>query len=97
MGKVTLEGYIVVGSAELKVVKEALADHITLTRQEEGCLIFEVAQDSVDKNRFNVYELFSSQTTFKFHQDRVRDSVWGALTKNVKRHYQVSSQSCGLV
>ena len=92
MGKVILEGYILVRNNDLNAVIAALAGHIKLTRQEQGCLLFEVTQDSGDKNRFNVYEVFSNQTAFEFHQARVRHSVWGTITKDVERHYQVSEQ-----
>ena len=92
MGKVILEGYILVRKDDLNAVTAALAGHIKLTRQEQGCLLFEVTQDNDDKNRFNVYEVFSNQTAFEFHQTRVRHSVWGTITKDVERHYQVSEQ-----
>lgn len=93
MKKIILEGYILVRNGDLNAVTEALACHIKLTRQEEGCLLFEVGQDSGDKNRFNAHEVFSNQTAFEFHQARVRHSAWGAITKDVERHYQVSEQS----
>ena len=92
MGKVILEGYILVRNNDLNAVTAALAGHIKLTRQEQGCLLFEVTQDNDNKNCFNVYEVFSNQTAFEFHQARVRHSVWGTITKDVERHYQVSEQ-----
>ncbi len=92
MEKVTLTGYIIIPDAELETVQAALAIHIDLTREEEGCLVFEVTQDSVDSHKFNVYEEFVDQQSFDAHQDRVRSSKWGAVSKNLTRHYTIDQQ-----
>ncbi len=87
--KVILKGHISVADEDLVHIKQALAQHISLTRAEVGCLVFEVQQDDADANRFNVYEEFSSQSAFAEHQNRVSQSYWGEITKNVSRHYQI--------
>jgi len=89
MPKVILEGHIIVSDADLSSVKEELNNHIKLTREESGCLIFNVTQDSENKNRFNVYEEFTNQDSFSNHQDRAGKSKWATVTKNVERHYQI--------
>lgn len=91
MSKVILKGHIIVPSADLVIVNEELATHIKLTKQESGCLAFEVSQDSRNVNRFNVYEEFSNRETFSNHQDRVGKSKWGAVTVNVERHYEITN------
>ena len=92
MPKITLEGHIIVPSADLESVKNELLNHIELTRAEDGCVIFEVAQDSNNKNRFNVYEEFVDQKSFSSHQQRVGQSAWGNITINVERHYQITEE-----
>lgn len=87
MSKVVLEGYIDVPDADLDFVKTELPKHIELTREESGCLVFSVEQDKSNRNRFDVYEVFASQEAFDAHQDRVKSSRWGAITKNVQRNY----------
>ena len=72
MAKVILTGHIIVPDADIAAVKIELINHIALTRQESGCLVFEVSQDTENRNRFNVYEEFSDRTSFASHQDRVR-------------------------
>jgi quinol monooxygenase YgiN len=67
-----------------------LINHIELTRQESGCLVFKVSQDTENLNRFNVYEEFTDRNSFANHQDRVRQSTWGAITENVERHYEIT-------
>jgi len=47
MSKVILEGHIIVPDADLNAVKEELDNHIKLTREEDGCLIFNVTQDKM--------------------------------------------------
>lgn len=90
MGKVTLKGYIIVPDSELQAVQPALDIHITLTRAESGCMVFEVLQDSVDTNKFNVYEEFVDSASFLAHQQRVASSQWGEISKNLTREYEVT-------
>lgn len=49
MKKIILKGYIVVPEKEIDIVKKALKEHIYLTRDEDGCLVFKIDQDENDK------------------------------------------------
>ena len=89
MSKVVLDGYIMVPDADLAAVMEALETHIMHTRQEKGCLVFNVTQNAENPNRFEVYEEFTNRESFERHQNRVRHSPWGAVSMNVERRYQV--------
>ncbi len=93
MSKIILEGYILVASSDLTAVKNELANHIQLTRQEEGCLIFEVSQDNKNTNRFNVYEEFVSQDAFKLHQQRLNSTEWGKISLKLEKHYKTSGNT----
>ena len=88
MSRVILKGFILVADEDLPVVREELRNHIQLTLQEEGCLVFEVSEDEENINRFNVYEEFSDSRSFELHQERVRNSNWAKVSKNVERNYQ---------
>ncbi|MDH5547451.1 MAG: antibiotic biosynthesis monooxygenase [Gammaproteobacteria bacterium] len=90
MSKVVLQGYIIAPTVDLPAVLEELPHHIQNTRSEPGCLIFEVTQDKENGNRFDVYEEFASEDDFSLHQERVRNSKWGAITVNVERNYKVT-------
>jgi quinol monooxygenase YgiN len=90
MAKVILKGHIIVPDADIEAVKIELINHIELTRQENGCLAFKVSQDAENPNRFDVYEEFADRDSFANHQDRVRQSTWGAITVNVERHYEIT-------
>ena len=87
---VTLQGYILVPDSDLSSIEEELPNHIRLTQEEEGCRVFEVSQDTDNANRFNVYEEFSSRSSFESHQRRVPSSRWGQISKHLQRHYQVT-------
>ena len=91
MSIIQLKGYILVPESDLEAVKAELANHITLTREEEGCLLFEVSQDTRNSNRFSVFEKFTNKKTFELHQLRVKNSIWGSLSKNVERHYEITT------
>jgi autoinducer 2-degrading protein len=90
LSKVILKGHIIVPSAELTAVKNELPTHIALTKQESGCLVFEVSQDSENVNKFNVHEEFTNRESFSSHQDRVGKSKWGSVSVNVARHYKIT-------
>jgi len=90
MGKVILQGFIIVPLSELAIVKRELDAHIHLTRAETGCLIFKVTQDPLNPCRFDVYEEFVDEAAFQAHQARVKSSRWGKITVNVERHYTVT-------
>jgi autoinducer 2-degrading protein len=89
LSKVILKGHIIVPAADLIAVKDELTTHMALTKQENGCLVFEVSQDAENVNKFNVYEEFINRESFSNHQDRVGKSKWGAVTVNVERHYEI--------
>ncbi|CAH6784970.1 Antibiotic biosynthesis monooxygenase [Vibrio chagasii] len=90
MSKVILQGHILVPDNELELVTQALVVHKELTLAEPGCIVFRVSQSTLQPNRFEVYEEFTSREAFQAHQSRVRSSDWGKITKNVTRHYQVT-------
>jgi quinol monooxygenase YgiN len=90
MSKVTLSGYITVPAEDLEAVLRELPNHITLTHQESGCLVFTVTRDSKHLHRFDVYEEFTDKAAFEKHQARVQASQWGQITKNVERFYTVT-------
>jgi quinol monooxygenase YgiN len=91
LAKVILQGFIVVPDSDLEVVKRELVIHKKLTLNETGCLTFTVIPDEVNLHKFSVYEKFVNQAAFDNHQARVKLSKWGEVTKNVERHYKISS------
>ena len=86
---VILQGYIIVPESDLQTVTEELENHTRLTLEEEGCLVFSISRDEATPGRFNVYEEFKDEQAFLAHQERVRLSRWGEITKSVERHYHV--------
>jgi len=90
MPEVTLAGHIVIPMEDLASVQAELKNHIRLTRDEPGCLEFNVTQDEVTPTIYHVSERFESPEAFSQHQARVRTSHWGSITKNVKRHYKIT-------
>lgn len=91
MSKVVLEGDIEVLPDELDRIFAELPVHIELTRKEEGCLVFTVTQYENNELRFKVYEEFINKRAFELHQERVKTSTWGLVTKNVKRFYTITN------
>jgi len=90
LSKVILKGYILVPDTDLEIVRAELIVHAKLTKEESGCLIFEVTPDIGNPNKFNVYEEFVDQIAFDKHQSRVKSSNWGKVTKQVERNYEIS-------
>ena len=80
---------MVVPDSDLKRIISELPLHEKLTREKTGCISFEVSQDQYNRNHFTVYEKFTNQATFDYHQLRVEYSTWRDVKKNVQRHYHV--------
>lgn len=78
-----------VPTQDLQSVRQALVDHIALTRAEDGCIVFKVVEDPEQAGRFEVYEEFADSDSFAAHQTRVQDSHWGKVSVNVARHYSI--------
>ncbi len=91
MSKVILKGYVIAVDSDLEAVKRELANHINLTREEEGCLVFEVSQDNENINRFNVYEEFTTQEAFLLHQQRIIGTEWSKVSSRLEKHYKTSN------
>lgn len=89
MSKVILKGFILVPESELKLVKSELVNHKRLTLEEPGCITFSVTENVVNPCRFDVYEEFTDNVAFEYHQKRVKASHWGKVTVNVERHYEI--------
>ncbi|CED61174.1 Putative uncharacterized protein [Moritella viscosa] len=89
MNKVILKGFIIVPTADLSAIKKALISHKELTRNEPGCLMFNVTKSEINLNRFDVYEEFINKAAFEQHQVRVKNSAWGKAAANVERHYEI--------
>ena len=92
MTGITLRGFILVPETDLAAVQGELANHITLTRAEPGCISFSVTQDPDNPLRYNVEEEFESRSAFETHQDRVSNSYWGEVTRDVERHYTIQQR-----
>ncbi len=89
-GKITLQGYIEVPENRLASIRAALPRHISLTRQEPGCLTFNVTENPEISGRFDVYEEFSDKQAFDAHQQRGAKSEWADITRGIPRHYRIS-------
>ncbi|MEG3111219.1 antibiotic biosynthesis monooxygenase [Pantoea sp. T14] len=74
---------------EAELVRQYLPGHKELTREETGCVSFEVTE-TADPLIWKVEELFTNQATFDAHQKRTRASVWGRETSAITREYEIS-------
>ncbi len=88
MSKVRLTGYIVIPENERCAVLDALKIHQALTKNEVGCLRFELSSDDNDACKFWLIEEFVDETAFLLHQERTRQSPWYQASINVARRYQ---------
>lgn len=88
--QIVLTGYLDVPGDRLAAVSAALPAHIALTREEPGCLAFDVTPDPEIPGRFNVAERFASRADFDAHQARMASSPWANVTEGIPRHYQIT-------
>jgi len=87
MEKIVLRGRLVVPAEEMDAVLQALPEHIALSRNEPGCLKFEVSRCEQQSNTLEVYEEFVNKAAFEAHQQRTQASAWARVSVNAKREY----------
>lgn len=87
-GSFRLEGHIDVPADRVVKVSEALKEHIRLTREEEGCVFFNVDACSDIEGRFLVSEAFKDEAAFNAHQVKAGNSTWAEASKGVPRDYK---------
>lgn len=88
--EITLQGHIDVPENRLTAIRDALPKHIALTRQEPGCIIFDVTENPEIAGRFDVFEVFSNQQAFDAHQKRGASSDWAKIAAGIPRSYKIS-------
>lgn len=77
---------------ESELVRRFLPEHILLTKNEPGCVSFEV-KASADPMVWTVEELFVDQNSFDTHQERTKNSRWGVETGAILRQYEIQEVS----
>lgn len=86
---IKLTGRLVCTSVdEAELVCQYLPEHKRLTKEEFGCISFEVTETR-DPLIWKVEELFKDQATFDAHQNRTKASVWGNETSTIAREYEI--------
>ncbi|MEQ6203850.1 antibiotic biosynthesis monooxygenase [Sulfitobacter sp. HNIBRBA2951] len=89
MKNVTLTGTLTCASEdEAARVRAALDTHIALTRDEAGCISFEVTPTD-DPMVWHVSERFTDAAAFEAHQTRAAASDWATQTAGIARDYTI--------
>jgi len=91
--QIKLVGVLMVPDEDMALVDQVLPAHIRLTRDEPGCLNFEVWQDPNSLNEYQVREHFVDRMAFLLHQKRTQASTWGRVTAHLQRRYTISSNA----
>lgn len=74
-------------AGQMMTVLSLLPDHIRLSREEPGCLRFELWQDE-DPLVWHLSELFVDADAFAAHGARTKDSAWGRESGGIGRDFQ---------
>lgn len=72
---------------EAEIVTRLLPEHIRLTHEEPGCMLFEVKPDG--PLNWRVMEAFVNKEAFEAHQLRTRASAWWQQTKGITREFEI--------
>ncbi len=75
---------------ERKTIMHALKEHIEETMLEPGCLKFDVRIAKDDTLKLLVNEIFEDNDAFLTHQKKAQSRVWGQLTADFRRVYDIS-------
>ncbi len=86
MTEVVLTGRLIcTAEADAAVVRDALTEHVRLSRAKSGCLAFDIAADPSDPLVFRIAERFLDAASFEAHTVRTRTSDWWARTAHIRR------------
>lgn len=82
-----LTGYLICKTEqEVALIRQYLPEHQRLSREEAGCLSFNVTV--TDNPRvWKIDELFTDSQAFAQHQQRTRASEWGKVTAGITREF----------
>lgn len=86
--RIRLTGVMTCPPEQAGPVRDALPEHIRLTRAEPGCLSFDVVETA--PGVFSVAELFENRAAFDAHQLRTRSSGWFRTTHAYPRDYAIT-------
>lgn len=93
MNYIRLTGELICKTAdEAEIVARNLPWHVKLTRDESGCLSFDVVP-TADPMVWTVAEHFENELAFKLHQERAAHSEWGRATVGIERRYSIQGFS----
>lgn len=77
--------------AEAEIARAHLGEHVRLTREEPGCLSFEVTQGD-DPLVWTVNESFVDRAAFDAHQVRTKASAWGMASTAIQRDFSIREE-----
>ncbi|MCR8547236.1 antibiotic biosynthesis monooxygenase [Salipiger sp. P9] len=88
MPQIRLTGLMTCPPERVEAVRDALPEHMRLTRAEPGCLSFEVRETA--PGIFAVAEVFADRAAFDAHQIRAAASAWARVTAGCPRDYEIT-------
>ncbi len=80
MSKLTIVANIIAKPASADLVRAELEKLVPITRQEEGCLQYDLHQDREDPNRFLFYENWTSRELWQTHMSAPHLAAYMAAT-----------------
>jgi quinol monooxygenase YgiN len=87
---ITVTGTLTCANAEeADLVRTYLPEHIRLSREEPGCLSFNVYPTD-DPLVWRLDESFTDRAAFEAHQTRTRASAWYKATAHLKRDFRTT-------
>jgi quinol monooxygenase YgiN len=88
---VTLTGFLICRTLEESDrVSHLLPEHVRLTREEMGCLSYEVYRSMADPVCFAVRAVYRDRDSLAAHQVRAGDTDWGRATKGATRDFRLT-------
>lgn len=90
-GNIVVTGTILCPRKDLDMTVASVREHVRLTRQEPGCILFSIQQSADDPCIFVVSERFVDCAAFRAHTARTRASAWWAKTRHMARELVIST------
>ncbi len=91
--KLIIVAKIVAKDNKLDLVKAEISKLIDVTREEEGCITYDLHQDNENPNFFLVYEIWENEILWKKHAENPNLSAFTKATEGAVAEFTVNQMT----
>ena len=91
--KLTIVARILAKAEKRELVKQELLNLIAITRQEEGCINYDLHQDNTNENLFLFYENWTSRELWQKHINNTHIAAYRKATEGAVEEFTLNEMT----